>query len=96
MICDADGNELPAGEMGEVWMRSARATRRPTATSAPRPARRDGGWESLGDMGWLDEDGYLYLGDRMQDMILSRRREHLPGRGRGRAPRAPGRAVVRA
>ncbi|HEX6657154.1 MAG TPA: acid--CoA ligase, partial [Ilumatobacter sp.] len=29
------------------------------------------GWESLGDMGWCDEDGYLYLGDRMQDMILS-------------------------
>ncbi len=32
---------------------------------------RDGGWESLGDMGRLDEDGYLYLGDRMQDMILT-------------------------
>ena len=31
----------------------------------------EGGWESLGDMGWFDEDGYLYLGDRLQDMILS-------------------------
>ena len=31
----------------------------------------DGGWESLGDMGWLDDDGYLYLGDRMTDMILT-------------------------
>jgi bile acid-coenzyme A ligase len=28
------------------------------------------GWESLGDLGWFDADGYLYLGDRMQDMIL--------------------------
>jgi bile acid-coenzyme A ligase len=29
-----------------------------------------GGWESLGDIGWFDADGYLYLADRMQDMIL--------------------------
>ncbi len=65
MICDADGNEVPAGEMGEVWMRIAHGTRRPTATSAPRPAPCEGGWESLGDMGWLDADGYLYLGDRI-------------------------------
>ena len=69
-ISDADGNELPPGEMGEVWMRSATGERRPTATSAPRRATLDGGWESLGDMGWFDEDGYLYLGDRSADMIL--------------------------
>jgi bile acid-coenzyme A ligase len=31
----------------------------------------EGGWESLGDMGHLDADGYLYLGDRAADMILS-------------------------
>ena len=29
-----------------------------------------GGWESLGDIGWFDEDGYLYLADRRTDMIL--------------------------
>jgi bile acid-coenzyme A ligase len=35
-------------------------------------ARRiDGGWESLGDMGWMDADGFLYLTDRQTDMILS-------------------------
>ena len=55
----------------------------------------DGGWESLGDMGWFDDDGYLYLGDRVQDMILSRRREHLPGRGRSGDQRTSGRPVVR-
>jgi bile acid-coenzyme A ligase len=33
------------------------------------PHERDG-WESLGDMGWFDEDGYLYLADRASDMIL--------------------------
>jgi bile acid-coenzyme A ligase len=34
------------------------------------PKRRADGWESLGDIGRLDEDGYLYLGDRLSDMVL--------------------------
>jgi len=70
MITDEDGNEVPTGEMGEVWMRSLRGT--PTYRYVGATARtREGGWESLGDMGRLDEDGYLYLGDRASDMILS-------------------------
>jgi bile acid-coenzyme A ligase len=70
MICDPDGNELPPGEQGEVWMRSLRD--RPTYRYIGATARsREGGWESLGDMGRLDEEGYLYLVDRMQDMILT-------------------------
>jgi bile acid-coenzyme A ligase len=69
-ITDDDGNEVSIGEMGEVWMRSPRTT--PTYRYLGATARtRDGGWESLGDMGRLDEDGYLYLGDRASDMILS-------------------------
>jgi bile acid-coenzyme A ligase len=69
-ILDEDGNELPPGEQGEVWLRSARET--PTYRYIGAEARtREGGWESLGDMGWVDDDGYLYLGDRMQDMVLS-------------------------
>ena len=69
-ILDLDGNELPPGEQGEVWMRSVRDT--PSYRYVGAEARtREGGWESLGDMGWVDEDGYLYLGDRMQDMVLS-------------------------
>ena len=70
MIADADGKQVPAGEEGEVWLRST--TERATYRYVGADARaRDGGWESLGDMGWFDEDGYLYLGDRLQDMILS-------------------------
>lgn len=70
MITDEDGDEVPTGEMGEVWMRSLRGT--PTYRYVGATARtREGGWESLGDMGRLDEDGYLYLGDRASDMILS-------------------------
>jgi bile acid-coenzyme A ligase len=68
-ICDPDGTPLPAGLEGEVWLRSFRST--PTYRYVGAEARvRPGRWESLGDMGWLDEDGYLYLGDRSQDMIL--------------------------
>jgi bile acid-coenzyme A ligase len=70
LITDEDGNEVPVGEMGEVWMRSLRGT--PTYRYVGATARtREGGWESLGDMGRLDADGYLYLGDRASDMILS-------------------------
>jgi bile acid-coenzyme A ligase len=70
MICDPDGNEVPVGEKGEVWLRSA--SDKPTYRYIGAEARtKTGGWESLGDNGWVDEDGYLYLGDRVSDMILS-------------------------
>jgi len=70
MICDEAGNELAHGQDGEVWLRTARD--RPTYRYIGASARRrEGGWESLGDMGWLDEDNYLYLGDRLEDMILT-------------------------
>ena len=68
-ICDADGNVVPTGEEGEVWLRSFRST--PAYRYVGAEARtRPGGWESLGDMGRVDADGYLYLGDRSLDMIL--------------------------
>ncbi|HWC68260.1 MAG TPA: AMP-binding protein [Acidimicrobiales bacterium] len=69
MVADLDGNPLPPGEKGEVWMRSGREE--PTYRYVGAEARTlPGGWESLGDIGWFDADGYLYLADRMQDMIL--------------------------
>ncbi len=69
-VLDAEGNELPPGGVGEIWMR-----RGPDAPPSYRyigaEARtRPDNWESLGDMGWKDEDGYLYLTDRDTDMIL--------------------------
>ena len=69
MITDDDGNELPNGEVGSVWMRN---TSRDTPTYryvGAEPEERDG-WECLGDMGSLDDEGYLYLADRRKDMIL--------------------------
>ena len=70
LICDAAGEPVPPGVTGEVWMR--RAGDRPTYRYVGAEARtREGGWESLGDNGHLDADGYLYLGDRIADMILT-------------------------
>jgi bile acid-coenzyme A ligase len=69
-ITDKEGNEVPPGVEGEVWLKSGLDS--PTYRYIGAEARtREGGWESLGDNGWLDEDGYLYLGDRMTDMILT-------------------------
>ena len=68
-ICGPDGEELPAGEVGEVWMRVD--PDRPTYRYIGASARHQDGWESLGDMGSMDADGYLYLADRATDMILS-------------------------
>jgi len=70
-IQDTKGDVLPAGEKGEVCARSGNFMteywRKPEATEE---AFRDG-WYHTGDAGYLDEDGYLYLVDRVKDMIVS-------------------------
>jgi bile acid-coenzyme A ligase len=70
-VLDPDTHEeRPVGEMGEVFMRTTALT--PTYQYVGAEAHRIAdGWESLGDMGWFDADGYLFLGDRKSDMILS-------------------------
>src|SRR5439155_6430346 len=70
IVLDAEGRELPPGEVGEIWMRRGAdappSYRYVGATAKARP----GNWESLGDMGWKDREGYVYLSDRETDMIL--------------------------
>jgi len=69
-ILDSDGNELPPGEVGEIYMRSPVGAP-PSYRYIGAEAKVRGGWESLGDLGWVDADGYVYISDRLTDMILS-------------------------
>jgi bile acid-coenzyme A ligase len=65
-----DGKPLPAGQTGEIYMRRPEGAP-PTYKYIGAEAKTlEGGWESLGDIGWFDEEGYLYLADRRTDMIL--------------------------
>ena len=70
-IVDEQGKELPAGQVGEILCRSNRLMTgywgRPEAT---RESLRDG-WFYSGDAGYMDEDGYLYVVDRIKDMVIS-------------------------
>jgi len=68
-ILDDDGNELPTGEIGTVYFEGAHFEyyKDPEKT---RDAYNEKGWSTLGDMGYLDEEGYLYLCDRKNDMII--------------------------
>ena len=71
--------EVPVGEIGEIFMlppSGPGSTYRYVGASATR--RTADGWESVGDMGRFDADGYLYLGDRRSDMILSGGRNIYP------------------
>ena len=70
-IVDEQGNTLPAGEVGEVFMRPKAGPGTTYRYIGAEAKSMDGGWESLGDMGSMDADGYLYLSDRQTDMILS-------------------------
>ena len=70
-VVDDAGNSLPNGEIGEIFLLPD-AGQGATYFYIGAEAKADGGgWESLGDLGYLDAEGYLYLTDRRSDMILS-------------------------
>jgi acyl-CoA synthetase (AMP-forming)/AMP-acid ligase II len=70
-ICDDDGRELPAGEIGTVWFSGTRRFSYHNDPAKTAGVYNDQGWSTLGDMGSVDADGYLYLADRRTDLILS-------------------------
>ncbi|MGV7984633.1 fatty-acid--CoA ligase FadD4 [Mycobacterium kansasii] len=70
-ILGPDGNELPPGQPGEIYFEggfSFEYLNDPSKTAASRDKH---GWVTVGDIGYLDDEGYLYLTDRRHHMIIS-------------------------
>jgi len=71
-IVDEDGNDVPLGERGEIWMKGATVMlgywNKPEETAA---AFSPDGWLKTGDVAYMDEDGYIFIVDRTKDMIIA-------------------------
>lgn len=67
-VLDDDGNECPPGVVGEIYMRPNPGSA-PTYRYIGSTAKSRDGWDSLGDLGYFNADGFLYLSDRRVDMF---------------------------
>lgn len=74
-VADLDGKELPPHEVGEVQIQGPNVIssywNRPEANESSFIADESGTWFRSGDMGYLDDDDFLFISDRMKDMIIS-------------------------
>ena len=70
-ILDADGHELPAGEIGEIYYEGGYPFEYLNDAIKTADARSPQGWVTVGDIGYVDTDGYLFLTDRRNHMIIS-------------------------
>ena len=70
-ICDDEGAEVPAGEPGTIWFESESRFEYHNDPEKTAASRHPNGWSTLGDVGYVDADGFLYLTDRKAYMIIS-------------------------
>ena len=69
-VVDDDGKPFPGGEVGEIVIRTPRVMKGYATESGAAMTALEGGWLRTRDMGWVDEDGYIYLAGRKDDMII--------------------------
>jgi len=70
-ITDDDGAELPVGEPGTIWFEAAATFEYHNDPEKTAASRHPKGWSTLGDVGRVDNDGFLYLTDRKAYMIIT-------------------------
>jgi bile acid-coenzyme A ligase len=70
-ILDSEGRDVPTGELGEIYLRSPMYEGYEYLGGAPMLRGTEDGFQTAGDMGYLDADGYLYLVDRRVDLIIT-------------------------
>jgi bile acid-coenzyme A ligase len=76
-VLDDDGRPCEVGEIGEIYMRPTPGSP-PTYRYVGATAKSRDGWDSLGDLGYFDADGFLYLSDRRVDMFTVGGRNTYP------------------
>ena len=69
-IVDENGNELPTGQAGEIWVRGASVIRGYWNDPQGTAEAITEGWMHSGDLGYLDPEGFLYICDRIKDMVI--------------------------
>lgn len=70
-ICDDNGKELPCGQEGEIYFSDGHNFSYHNDPEKTKACRNEKGWTTLGDIGMVDDDGYLYLTDRKSFVIIS-------------------------
>jgi acyl-CoA synthetase (AMP-forming)/AMP-acid ligase II len=70
-ICDDEGTELPRGTPGTVYFEGGATFEYHNDAEKTSSSRLPNGWSTLGDVGYLDDDNFLYLTDRKQNMLIT-------------------------